>query len=234
MRSRTPDERNARLLIVGFPVLLALGIGGAFALLGVASYIGGTAAGERAEVRVTSACPAEWSRLMEKRATDVGIGELRVTVDGSDAVLTGILPGLPDDQTAIPALLTKPGQLAIYAAQTVDDAPSGEPLATDVDIVNSWLQMGMMGHPFVQLELQPHALKRVQDSPAPVLLIEVDGEVLDTFDADREPDDDDLRIQPALLTVQDEVRTTTDLKIVLQHGRAPCAADQVVLTAAPD
>ncbi|MCP4808850.1 MAG: hypothetical protein GY913_06345 [Proteobacteria bacterium] len=230
MRSRSPDERNARLMIVGFPVMLAAVIGGAFALLGVASMIGGTAAGETAEIRITSSCPDEWAQLVEKRATDVGIGDLAVAVEGSDAVLTGVLPGLEDDLTAIPALLTRTGELEIYAAETIDDAPSGEPLATDVDVVNSWLQMGMMGHPFVQLELQPHALKRVQDSPAPVLLLVVDGEVLDTFDADREPDDDDLRIQPALLTVEDEVRTSTDLKIVLQHGKAPCAVEDVSIT----
>lgn len=230
MRSRTTDERHARLLIVGFPVALAGLIGLAFAGLGVATYIGTDPQGQRAEVRVTSGCASDWSGLMHKRATDVGIGELAVTVEGQDAVLTGVLPGLEDDLTAIPELLTRPGELGIYAAETIDDEPVGEPLATDVDVVNSWMQMGMMGHPYVQLELQPHALKRLQDTDAPVLLLVVDGQVADYFDADRDPDDDDVRIQPKLLTVQDEVRATTDLKIILQHGRAPCPVEDVTTT----
>ena len=227
MRSRTTDERHARLLIVGFPVALAALIGLAFAALGVASYIGTDARGERAEIRVTSACASDWASLIEERATDVGIGELVVAVDGPDAVLTGVMPGLEDDLVAIPELLTRTGELGIYAAETIDDQPVGEPLATDVDVVNSWMQMGMMGHPFVQLELQPHALQRLQQTDAPVLLLVVDGQVADYFDADRDPDDDDIRIQPKLLTVQDEVRATTDLKIILQHGKAPCAVDEV-------
>ncbi len=216
MRSRSPQERKVRMFALATPVILAIVIAGAAALLGLLTFIGGRASGEHAEIRLRSSCPDAWSERMTQRATDIGIGELEVSVEGDETVLRGILPGLEDDLTTIPALLTRPGELVI--------AGEGEELAYSVDVEDAWLQMDIMGHPYVILDLQPNAMQRLQG--VSTLTFELDREIVAMQRSD-DGEIDEVEMQPELQTVEEEVRAATDWKILLQHGPGPCVAESV-------
>lgn len=216
MRSRNPAERKARMFALASPVVLGGLIVAAAVILGLATLIPGSAEGERVEIRVRSSCPDAWSERLTQRATDVGIGDLEVLVDGDETVVTGVLPGLEDDLVAIPALLTRQADFRITG--------EGEELASDVDVLDTWLQMNIMGHPYVVLDLQPNAFARLQGIDSIDFIL--DGEVIGTQRAD-DGEIDTVELQPELDTIQAEVRAATDYKILLQHGPAPCVAEGV-------
>ncbi len=228
MRSRTPKERNARFLFGSLPMLLAGFL--VFSLIGlfVLTRIGGEASGERVEMRFASSCPAELAPVILSRAQEMGLGELRVDTQGEQVRVLATLPGLEDDVTAVPQLLSAGGVFGIYQAESVESAPDlavlGEPLAVQGDITNVWYQLSLEGHPVVQLELQPNALLRLQERSKPALLYILDGQVVETWDFEEGPDEDTVQLQPELLRTQDEVRQAADWVILLRSGPTPCAA----------
>ena len=219
MRSRSPEERKARIFALATPVVMAGVIAGAALLLGLLTLVGGSADGEHVEIRATSSCPDAWAERMTQRAADIGIGDLEVIVEGDHTVLRGVLPGLEDDLTAIPHLLTRPAELVITG--------EGEELAYDVDVVDTWMQMDIMGHPYVVLDLQPNAMARLQG--VDFIAFDLDGETVATQRSD-EGEIDTVEMQPKLQTVEEEVRAATDWKILLQHGPGPCPVDEVRTT----
>jgi len=219
MRSRTENERKARMFALASPVVLAAVIVAGASLLGLVTWIGGSAEGARVEIRATSGCPAEWQQLMSERASDIGIGEMEVSVEGSDAVLRGVLPGLEDDLTAIPELLTRSAELVITG--------EGEELAYNVDVTDAWMQMDIMGHPYVVLDMQPNALARLQGIDR--IDFELDGDIVAHQNAD-EGEIEKVEMQPKLRTVEAEVRAATDWKILIGNGPGPCPVDAVETT----
>ena len=152
---------------------------------------------------------------------------LRATIQsahGTRATLVAILPGLEDDAEAMPALLTQPGRFAVYAGAE----PAGEVLATEADIVSVDLGLNLQGHPYVQLGLQPAAAERLKVGGSPLTYV-LDGEVVDHHFAKGSIRGEEIRLQPRLDTVKEELRHATDWNIVLRHGPAPCPPASVSL-----
>lgn len=224
MRSRTPKERNARFLFGSLPMLLAAFLILSLIGLFVLTRIGGKAEGARVEMRFASQCSAELAPLIQSRAQEMGLGEPQVDVQDQQVRLVATLPGLEDDESAVPALLSSGGVFKVYQAETLESPPQGEPLAGQEDIVNVWYQLSLEGHPVVQLELQPNALLRLQGRSKPVLLYTLDGVVIETWDFEEGPDEDTVELQPELLRTQDEVRQAADWVILLRTGPTPCPA----------
>ena len=204
-------------------LLLTLTVGGWLAL----TWKGGTARGSLVSIALTADCDLQAAVLA--RAEGVGFGQPQVSYAEGVTRLEGRMPGLADDATAMPALLSKPGRLRVLPADSAEGPPTGAEVATEVDLVNAWLQIGLSGHPYVQLEFQPNVLSRIEEVDASSWLFELDGEIVDHFDAHRDPDDDDLRLQPRLEATRDELRLATDWSIVLQNP-LPCAVRNVAVT----
>ncbi len=230
MRSRTPKERNVRFFFGSLPMVLAGFLIISLIVLFVLTRIGGVAEGERVEMRFESTCAAELAPVIENRAQEMGLGELRVDVQGQQVRVVATLPGLDDDQTAVPALLAQPGVFEIYQAETLESLPEGDPLAGQEDITNVWYQLSLEGHPVVQIELQPNALLRLQGRSAPILLYTLDNLVVETWDFEEGPDKDTVELQPELLRTEDEVRQAADWVILLRTGPTPCAATLASIT----
>ena len=210
-------------LPLALALLLVLTMGGWMAV----TWKGGSAKGSQVSIALTADCDLREPVLA--RALGVGFGQPQVSYAEGVTRLQGRMPGLGDDTTAMPALLSKPGRLRVLPADSAEGPPTGAEVATEVDLTNAWLQIGMSGHPYVQLEFQPNVLARIQEADASSWLFELDGEIVDYFDADRDPDDDDLRLQPRLEATRDELRLATDWSIVLQDP-LPCAVRNVAVT----
>lgn len=220
LKSRSTAERSSRFFMAGIPLALALVLAAAMVAWLVATWVGGSAAGENAEIRLTADC--DLTEVTRARAEAVGFADIQLSREGDDTVLTGRMPGLPDDDTAMPALLSARGQLRVLPEE-------GEPLATEVDLTAAWLQIDMTGHPYVLLEFQPNALKRIQEAETSSWRFELDGEVVETFEDDHPPDDDDLRVQPKLERTKAEVRMATDWTVMLLNP-LPCEVRHVAVT----
>ncbi len=213
--------------MAGIPLSLALLL--VFLMAGwfAATWVGGAATGPRVSLAFTADC--DLSEPMLARAQAVGFGEIEVSHQASETLLQGRLPGLEDDLIAMPELLSSQGLLRVLPAESAEGPATGEALATQVDLTEVWLQIGMSGHPYVLLVFQPNALTRIQDAEAGALLFELDGEVIDFYDATRSPDDDDLRVQPKLQRTRDEVRLATDWNVILKDP-LPCPVRHVAVT----
>ncbi len=213
---------------VAFAFVLAVIVGGLF----IAGWIGRPATGERTVVTVRSDCPDDWSRVIGTRANSIGLGDRELSVDGDTTTLISTFPGLPDDIEAIPALLTKTGAFAVYAVESAESEPSGEPVVTHEDIIEVHLDLDLRNHPLVQLSFQPNALTRLRSTEG-ALLSTIDGEVVSTS---RAPLNGKLiELQPFKPSLKEELRVATDWNIVLRSGPAPCSvkALEVTVVAAP-
>lgn len=233
MISRTPAERRVRFLLVGLPLAMtALLLGSVGALWFSADRLR-PAQGEPATVSWTSACADEWVPVARERAQLVGLGDLTVTAEGDRVLVHGVMPGLPDDATAIPALLSAPGELAVYAAESVNDTPEGRSLVGTLDVTSAFFTIGFSGHPLVELQVQPNALDRMHQRETTSLVYTVDGFPGGGFYEEEGSGPNKIEIQPqGLMTKEEEVRMATDWLIWMTSGPAPCAAD--ALTYEPD
>ena len=221
------DHVKPSLYAIMAPAVLALLL--AFSVIGlfIAGWRGGSAEGERVHIHVESSCPDLWAERLLQRATSIGLGEPEVLVDEFRVTLTATLPGLEDDREAMPVLLTGIGRYSLYAGEE----PEGDPLATEADFTEINLNLNLKGHPVVELTFQPQAAGRIRDAGSPLVHL-LDGEIIDRFTAPEPVRGDEMRIQPRLQTLREELRVATDWNILLRHGPAPCEAESVQLVAA--
>mgnify|MGYP007063401119 CR=1 FL=1 len=226
-RTMSSSEKPSTFAIA-IPLTLAILLGLSVAGLFVAGWLGREPGGVRAEILVESTCADAWAERLLQRAGSVGMGEASVTVEANEARLLATLPGLEDDLEAMPRLLTRGGRLEVFAGEEA----LGEPVATEADVITVDLGLNLKGHPYVQLELQPAATERLKASGSP-LAYAVDGEIVDHYRADGPIRGSEIRIQPRLATVKEELRVATDWNIALRHGPAPCPAQDVRIEVLP-
>ena len=218
------SDAKPALFAIAAPLLLACILAVSTGALWVAGWRGREPVGARAQVHVDSDCPVLWKERLLQRAGSIGLGEATGSVDGARATLVAILPGLEDDAKAMPKLLTQPGRFVVYGG----DEPVGEVLATEADIVSVDLGLTLKGHPYVQLGFQPTAVERLKVAGSPLTYV-LDGEVVDHHFAKGSIRGEEIRLQPRLDTVKEELRHATDWNIVLRHGPAPCPPASVSL-----
>ena len=191
-------------------------------------WIGGTASGDRVEISVTSSCSEKWSEIVAARGDSVGLGEPEIRVEGDTVLYTVTLPGNEDDHASMPALLTQSGLLKIYAANEHGTGVIGEPLATNDDIQDVAISMDSRGHPYVDIELQPHAAERMQEG-VKIMLYFLDGKEIDRWLGRVPFEDATVRLQPRGVSKEANLREAVDWNIVLRDGPAPCAVENLSL-----
>ncbi len=215
--SRSDPRTRLIALPAAFAALLLLSAG----VLFVFGWVGRAPTGERVTLQVVSSCPDAWAQRIDQRARTIGLGDVLLDVTGDTVRLEATLPGLPDDATAIPALLTAPGVLEIRRR-------GGEVVATEADLTEVYLSLDISGHPFVGLSLGAPAWERVRSlQPADVLEASLDGEVIELGEVKRVARKDELRVQPARETAAEEIREAADWHIVLGSGPGPCEVGSV-------
>ena len=222
-----PTHVKPSLYAILAPALLALLLAVSVVGLFIAGWRGGSAEGERVHIHVRSSCPDLWGERLLQRATSIGLGEPELVIEDAQVTLTATLPGLEDDLEAMPVLLTGTGRYALFAGED----PEGEPLATEADFTEINLNLNLKGHPVVELTFQPQAAGRIREAGTPLVHL-LDGEVIDRFTAPEPVRGDEMRIQPRLQTLREELRIATDWNILLRHGPAPCEAESVQLVVA--
>ncbi|MCB9793784.1 MAG: hypothetical protein H6741_13780 [Alphaproteobacteria bacterium] len=220
-----------RILFVSAPILIGVVLTVMIGALWLASRQSRPATGEPAVITVRSACSAEWVEVLRARAEMIGIGELQVAEEGGDAVLRGVMPGLPDDLTAVPALLTAMGRFEVYAADAADAEPAGAPLLGRQDIEEVVFQLDITGHPYAQLDLLPTSAARAAEGAPEYLLYVLDGVVIDAWE-EGPYRGEALELQPELETSREEIRVATDWTILLGGPEGPCAVSSVEAVAA--
>jgi len=218
-----------------FALPLALGVLLAVAVVGllVAGWIGRPAGGGRVTIEVTSDCPDAWAERIEARGDSVGLGEPVRSIRGDVVTYTATYPGLDDDMTAMPRLLTAPGVIAVLAGE------GGETLATRADISEVHLSTDLRVHPRVELVFTPEAEARLIEysrGPAPgegqPVVVTLDGEVIEIFQDPRGWAGAEFDLQPELETLTDEIRSAVDWNILLRHGEGPCEVTNLEVAAA--
>lgn len=228
-----PKLSMFRVAFVASPFVIGIVLFAAMGALMLATRDVAKAGGERAEIRFQAECAEAFAALSRARAETIGLGELQVTAAAGEVTIRAVLPGLDDDLTAVPKLLTAPARFAVYPAAAITDSPQGEPLATGDDVTDTWFQLDVTGHPYTAVELQPHALKRVTDAKAGVMLYVLDGQVIATYESSQPFKGETLELHPLRETTREEVRQATDWHILLNHGPAPCEATGLQVTTLP-
>jgi hypothetical protein len=223
MRSRTPEEQKSRFIMAALPALLAvllmLAIGGYL----VAVKLGGQATGAHARIALSSSCTDTLLPVVQARGEAIGLAQASYTAEGGQVVVDAVLPGLDDDLSAVPALLARGGHFRFLAADSVDGPTRGEPLATEVDVTASYLHVGFDQGTYVQLDVQPNALRRLAEAQAPFVQVLLDEERIVSLPGDQ--DEDGWRLQAIEQHARTEVRKAADWNILLQTGPTPCSVE---------
>ncbi len=200
-------------------LVLALSAG---ALL-MAGWLGRPALGDRVTIEIASGCADAWESVAEARIGTMGLGDPSFSREGELVLVEVTLPGRPGDRETVPAALVAPGRLTVHAAASHDAEPEGEPLVTEIDVVETSLDLDVRGHPYVVATLQPHAAERATAaSETQALLYEVDGVEAGHLDHDYRLTDATLELKPSQTMLSDEMQLASDWNIALSDP-APCA-----------
>ncbi len=203
-----------RVLPVLFALLL-LGNVGALVLLG---SLGGRARGERVELLLSGPCLGPARAHLQARVESLGLGSPEWVDEPRGLVLRATLPGLPDDRSAIPALLSAPGELAVLS--------EGQVVATRADLASAHLELDESGMPVNTLVFHPEPGERlarlVEERPQGELVFLLDGEEIARRPNSVKVTEHKLRIYPGEGETRDRMKRATDRSIVLGNGPLPC------------
>ena len=213
-----PERHLLYLAPLGMGVLLAISAGALFA----AGWLGRPATGDRVLIEVTSGCAEQFEPVVSSRIARMGLGDPVVTREGDVVKAEVTLPGRPGDRETVPAALVRPGHLTVHVADSHDAVPDGDPIVTEVDVVETSLSLDLRGHPYVVAVLQPHATERATvASETSALLYEVDGIEAGHMDVDFRMTDSTLELKPSQDMLADEMQLASDWHIALSDP-APC------------
>lgn len=209
-------------LPVGFAVFMMLATGLLFAL----AWRGGTAEGDRVTL-TWDTCQAAAPVLLA-RAEAVGLGDpvLNASAAPGSVSLTATLPGLEDDRTAIPALLSRPGTLSLRSGSTE--------VLTEQAVTLAQVRLDEGGLPYTWVELEDAAYnaleERILGEPEGALRVFVDGTFLVERPNSRELSDGGLRlVEGEQMESKRRMRRAVDRAIALTHGPLPCPAGETTL-----
>lgn len=225
--SNSPEVRVSRWAYMA-PLVLGSVLALSAASLFVLGWIGGSASGDRVEIQFQSECAPLWAERIEARGASVGLGDPEVAVEGNRVSYVATLPGREDDHEAMPALLTQRGWFEIYKANEYGTGTVGEPLVSSDDIIDVSLSLDSRGHPYVDLELQPHAAGRMQGEPKQMLYF-IDGKEVDRWLGRTPFEEATVRLQPRGISKRENMKQAVDWNIVLRDGPAPCPVSDLRL-----
>jgi hypothetical protein len=142
-------QPRAGCLLFGMPIVLTIFIASMYALLFLLGSLPGTATGERITWTLQT-CPAA-QVLIDKRVIAIGLGEPVWAPKGSGWTLTATLPGRDADMDGrVPAVLTQPGRLAVYAGP--DRQGSAQILGMDA-VTSTSFTLREMANPLIEVRL---------------------------------------------------------------------------------
>ena len=217
MTDARPPSSPAVMLFRAAPVILAVLFVGSIASLLLLSWRGGTAAGDRVAMTFAGECPVDaWQPLLGDRARAIGLGEPEVRSDGAAVTLTATLPGLPDDRTAIPALLARRGTLEMRLDEKA--------LASRSDLVTAVPSVDEAGQPYARLTFTPEAAARIAEAgDGHDMTTLIDGEPRATWLSADTLETHTVRLLEGGADNRERMRRAADDAIVLSHGPLPCA-----------
>ena len=211
-----------RRLLMAVPLLISTLL--LVAALTVVFLLGGDRAptGERLEVRFAASCPETAAAIIRARADLIGLGAPSVEATADGVRLVATMPGLPDDATAIPALLARRGALEV----TVGDAV----VATQDDVLTAEVNLDTSGVPYTAFRLSPAAVARVTGEGA--MVVRLDDEVLLEQEVAGLAEDA-IRSVPTGADMPSRMRAATDRSILLDSGAHSCDVEVAAVAAAP-
>jgi hypothetical protein len=215
-----PKPRSGPLTrFMAAPVILAVILMVATVTLGALSWFGSSASGPRVRIHFTGTCAAEAAPIITMRGAAIGLGEPELKVQGDGLVLQVTLPGLEDDLTHIPRVLSQPGRIEVVQGETA--------IVTREQVTNASIRLDEGGAPYAWLDLKPEAIKALEAAllaaPNGTLDVRMDGEVLATRPNSRGIKNEGLRIiTPGEIKPTRRMQIAADTSIVIESGVIPC------------
>jgi hypothetical protein len=202
------------------PLIVATLLMIATVTLAALAWFGGTADGDRVSIRLEGACAAEALPMVQARAESVGLGDPEIALDAGAVVVTATLPGLDDDATAIPRLLSRRGWLEIRQGDTV--------VLDGSKVKEASIRLDEGGAAYTWIDIDKESVAPFQAAldadPEGELTFHVDDELAAVRPNTRGIKDDGLRIvAPGEMLPAARMKIAADTSIVLTHGPLPCA-----------
>jgi hypothetical protein len=198
-----------------FATLLMLAAVGLF----VASMVGGSARGDRVELRLEGPCAAAALPLVQARIDAVGLGDPLLELKDGALALQATLPGLQDDHAAIPALLSRRGAFEVVGP--------GGPITRPDDVLAAQVRLDESGAAYTWVDLRPEAVEAVEAAreadPEGELQLVIDGAPTVPRPNSVAVVEGGLRVLPDMQDPRQRMRIATDHAIALEHGPLPCA-----------
>jgi len=205
------------------PVLFACGLLVAIGVLLLLTRMGGSADGERLEIRFEAPCLSggiSVGELIAARADAIGLGEPVLTSAGGDLLLTATMPGAKDDATTIPALLARTGALSIHRP--------GDPsaLITTDRVTRVSLEFDDSGMPLTRVKLDLEGIEAFEAAAkadsAGSLEIRIDGQTAAVRPNGVPLEDNAVDVITGDGPTAERMKRAVDRSIILRHGPLPC------------
>ena len=215
-----PPRSAALSRFMAAPLILATLLMIATATLAALAWLGGTADGDRVTLRLEGTCAAEALPLVQARAEAVGLGTPELAVEPGALLVTATLPGLPDDATSIPRLLSRRGWLEIR---------QGETIVLDRGVVkDASIRLDETGAAYTWIDIDEASVAGFQAvldaDPEGDLTFYLDDEVAAVRPNSRSIKDGGLRIvAPGEVLPAARMKIAADTSIALAHGPLPCS-----------
>lgn len=200
------------------PIVVAGLLFAATGALVLAAWRGGTAAGDRVVMRFSGDCAAAGAPVVLARAEAIGLGEPALAVEGRVVSLTATLPGLPDDRSAVPALLARSGRFEATGA-------TGRVLS-NAELASAQIRLDESGLPYTWIGLRPtgvEAMKALRAAdPTGSMQLRIDHEQPTPRPNDIDLEDDGLRVLTSEGPTDRRMREAADRAILIEAPMLDC------------
>ena len=222
--SQSPKQRPfLASLFMSLPVIFGGMLIVAIAILLLLSQIGGTASGERLQIRLVSSCAETAAPLISARMESIGLGEPELAIEGEEITIVATMPGNDDDRTDIPQLLSQTGAFTA-THQDVE-------VLSSADLEDAGLDFDDSGMPMTALTLEADVTQtlteRLKADSTGEMLLMLDGKLLARRPNAKYIEDQTVQIISGEGLTEVRMKRAIDRAILIKHGPLPCPVSVV-------
>ena len=233
MSSESPPiapRPKALSALMAVPAVFALLLVVSTIVLGYLMYRGGKANGAKVSMVFIGECAVAAQTVIQSRATDIGLAELKFRSTSDQLEVTARLPGNENDLEHIPRVLSQSGVFQMRDAE-------GEVLLDQSHVKSVSLRLDQGGMPEAILEIDKIVQQEVQEKldqrQDGFSELWLDGELIN-----RRPNTikmaDDFRLVTNDIAPQNRMQRAVDFGILLRNGIHPCSLKLTSLTQLSD
>jgi hypothetical protein len=206
------------MLFMAAPIIFGGVLFVAVGILVFLVWIGSEANGKHVRMRFSGECTEEAIPLIKARISAVGLGDVSVSSKGASIDVVATLPRIEGAEDSIPRLLIQRGVLSVRNDSNW--------VFREIEVLSASLEQDESGMPYTKLVLSDDVRKTLEEEvradPSGFLYFFLDDKQIVKRPNNNLIRSDELRLRSVVGGKRDQMKTTVDWSIALEHGPIPC------------